>query len=209
MTVTGESDVILSVNPAFTAVTGCPAIEVTGRPASLLDAGHHDADFHARVRNEWATHGRWKVETWARQRDATVSLVRLPVTAIGAALNMPGRRVSVFRDVTERWRNSEQLRHLAFHDPLIDLPSRILLLERLGQLIGQTESEHRSVAVIFLDLDRFKAVDDTLGSAIGDRLLKTVTADLQALVRHTDTVARPGGDEFVILLDNPAGHNGV
>ena len=204
--VTDESDVILSVNPAFTAVTGYPAVEVIGRPTSLLDAGRHDAAFHAQVRSELATHGRWKGETWARQRDGNVFLAWRAVTAISTAPGTPARRVSVFSDVTERWRSNERLRHLAFHDPLTELPNRMLLLERLGQLIGQTEREQRCVAVIFLDLDRFKAVNDTLGHAIGDHLLKAVAADLLALVRNSDTVARMGGDEFVVVLDNPVGH---
>jgi diguanylate cyclase (GGDEF)-like protein/PAS domain S-box-containing protein len=207
--VTDETDLILSVNPAFTAVTGYPAADVVGRPASLLDAGRHDDAFHAEMRSELATHGRWKGETWARQRDGSVFLVWQAVTAISAAPGTPGRRVSVFSDVTERWRSSERLRHLAFHDPLTDLPNRMLLLERLGQLIGQTEREDRNAAVIFLDLDRFKVVNDTLGHAVGDRLLKAVATDLQALVRHSDTVARLGGDEFVILLDNAAGRDEV
>jgi diguanylate cyclase (GGDEF)-like protein/PAS domain S-box-containing protein len=207
--VTDDSDVILSVNPAFTAVTGYQAVDVVGRPASLLDAGRHDDAFHAQVRSELATHGRWRGETWTRHRDGNVFLLWQAVTEISGALGTPGRRVSVFSDVTERWRSSERLRHLAFHDPLTDLPNRMLLQERLGQLIGQTDREDRCVAVIFLDLDRFKAVNDTLGHAIGDRLLKDVAADLQALVRHTDTVARLGGDEFVALLDNPAGQDEV
>ena len=207
--VTDESDLILSVNPAFTAVTGYPAAEVVGRPASLLDAGRHDEAFHAEMRCELAAHGRWRGETWARQRDGNVFLVWQAVTAISAAPGTPGRRVSVFSDVTERWRSSERLRHLALHDPLTDLPNRMLLLERLGQLISQTEREDRNAAVIFLDLDRFKVVNDTLGHAVGDRLLKAVATDLQALVRHSDTVARLGGDEFVILLDNAAGREEV
>lgn len=207
--VTDETDLIMSVNPAFTAVTGYPAADVVGRPASLLDAGRHDAAFHAKMRSELATHGRWRGETWARQRDGNVFLVWQAVTAISAAPGAPGRRVSVFSDVTERWRSSERLRHLAFHDPLTDLPNRALLLERLGQLIVKAEREDRNAAVIFLDLDRFKVVNDTLGHAVGDRLLKAVATDLQALVRHSDTVARLGGDEFVILLDNAAGRDEV
>ena len=207
--VTDESDVILSVNPAFTVVTGYPAIDVIGQPASLLDAGRHDDAFHAQMRSELATHGRWKGESWARQRDGNVFLVWRAVTAISGVPGTPGRRVSVFSDVTERWHSNERLRHLAFHDPLTDLPNRMLLLERLSQLVGQNERDKRCVAVIFLDLDRFKAVNDTLGHAIGDRLLKAVATDLLALVRHSDTVARLGGDEFVVVLDNPAGHDEV
>jgi diguanylate cyclase (GGDEF)-like protein/PAS domain S-box-containing protein len=207
--VTDESETILSVNPAFTAITGYPAVDVVGRPASLLEAARNDAGFRASVRSVLNTQGSWKGETWARRRDGNVFLVWQAVTLIKAEPGAPGRRVSVFSDVTERWRSNERLRHLAFHDPLTDLPNRVLLLERLGQLLGQTEREARSVAVIFVDLDRFKAVNDTLGHAVGDRLLKAVAADLLTLVRHSDTVARLGGDEFVVLLDNPVGREEV
>ena len=207
--VTDESDHIVSVNPAFTAVTGYPAAEVIGWPASLLDAGRQEEALHAKVSNELALHGRWTGESWARQRDGSVFLVRHAVTAISAAPGMPARRVSVFSDVTERWRSSERMRHLAFHDPLTELPNRMLLLERLGQLIGHTGSEARNAAVIFIDLDRFKVVNDTLGHAVGDGLLKAVAGDLQALVRHSDTVARLGGDEFVILLDHVTGREEI
>lgn len=207
--VTDETDLILSVNPAFTAVTGYPAADVVGQPFSLLDAGLHDDAFHAQMRSELATHGRWKGETWARQPDGNVFLVWQAVTVISAAAGTPERRVSVFSDITERWRNSERMRHLAFHDPLTELPNRMLLLERLGQLISQNDREDRTAAVIFLDLDRFKAVNDTFGHVIGDHLLMAVATDLQALVRHSDTVARLGGDEFVILLENAAGRDDV
>lgn len=207
--VTDDLDVILSVNPAFTEVTGYPLSDVVGRPASLLHAGPTDPEFHAQVRNALAEHGRWRGETWARRRDGSVLLIWQAITSIGAVPGTPGRRVSVFSDVTERWHSSERLRRLAFHDPLTDLPNRALLMERLRQLIGQTERENRCIAVIFIDLDRFKAVNDTMGHAIGDRLLKMVAEDLSTLVRHSDTVARLGGDEFVVLLDNPAGHEEV
>ncbi len=100
-------------------------------------------------------------------------------------------------------------RHLALHDALTDLPNRALMTERLGQLLNLTKREKRSVAVMFLDLDRFKAVNDTYGHAVGDALLKAVATRLRSLVRETDTVARLGGDEFVILLDNPASDDEV
>ncbi|MCE2917460.1 MAG: diguanylate cyclase domain-containing protein [Rubrivivax sp.] len=207
--VTDEADLILSVNPAFTAVTGYSAAEVVGRHASLLHAGRRDDDLQAERRRALARQGHWKGEAWKRQRDGNVFLVSEDVTAIGAAPGAPGRRVSVFSDVTEHWRNNERLRHLAFHDPLTGLPNRMLLLERLGHLIDQADRESRNAAIAFLDLDRFKWVNDTLGHAMGDLLLKAVAKDLQALVRHSDTVARLGGDEFVVLLDNVAGRDEV
>jgi diguanylate cyclase (GGDEF)-like protein/PAS domain S-box-containing protein len=201
--VTDEFDVILSVNPAFTATTGYHAAESVGRPSSLLDAGRHDDAFHAAVKQELSARGRWKGETWARKHDGSIVLLWQAITAISAGPTAPLRLVSVFSDITERWRNDERLRHLAFHDPLTDLPNRSLLLERLGQLIDQTEREPRQVAVLFLDLDRFKAINDTLGHDVGDQLLKAVARVLQGTVRQSDTVARLGGDEFVVILDNP------
>jgi diguanylate cyclase (GGDEF)-like protein/PAS domain S-box-containing protein len=201
--VTDEFDIILSVNPAFTSVTGYQASDVIGRSSSLLDAGRHDDVFHAAVKQELVSRGRWKGETWARKQDGNVFLVWQAITAISASLTAPLRLVSVFSDITERWRNDERLRHLAFHDPLTDLPNRSLLLERLGQLIDQTEREPRQVAVLFLDLDRFKVVNDTLGHDVGDQLLKHVARVLLGLVRQSDTVARLGGDEFVVILDHP------
>ncbi len=207
--VTDESGVILSVNPAFTTITGYPANEAVGRPSSMLEAARPDEDFRATVKRELAAHGCWKGETWARRQDGDTFLVWQVVTAIRASLATPLRQVSVFSDITERWRNDERLRHLAFHDPLTDLPNRSLLLERLNQLISQAEREDRKVAVLFLDLDRFKAINDSLGHDVGDQLLKAVARAMQGLVRHADTVARLGGDEFVIVLDNPVSHDEV
>ena len=110
----------------------------------------------------------------------------------------------MFHDITDVWHKNEHIRHLAFHDPLTDLPNRSLLMERLERQIALGDREQRSMAVLFLDLDRFKFVNDNFGHDIGDDLLKSVAQKLQALVRHSDTVARLGGDEFVIKLNNPA-----
>lgn len=201
--VTDAQGLILSVNPAFTVITGYTAAQAIGQPANRLVAGRHDDAFHAQVQHELAVHGRWTGETWARRPDGSIYLVWQAVTVISAGPSVSQRQVSVFSDITERWHHNERLRHLAFHDPLTELPNRALLSERLAQLLGQTRREERSVAVMFLDLDRFKAVNDQLGHDVGDQLLKAVAADLLRLVRQVDTVARLGGDEFVIVLDNP------
>jgi len=125
------------------------------------------------------------------------------ITRIPGESEQDVRYVSVFNDMTERWHINESIRHLAFHDPLTDLPNRALMQERLGQLLSKTGREERHLAVMFLDLDRFKYVNDQLGHDVGDALLKAVARRLQLQIRQTDTLARLGGDEFVILLDNP------
>jgi diguanylate cyclase (GGDEF)-like protein len=111
--------------------------------------------------------------------------------------------VGVFSDITERWDKEQLVRHMALHDGLTGLPNRTLLMERLGQLIAMSRREPRRIALMFLDLDGFKKVNDTLGHAMGDEVLKTVATRLSGLLRNSDTVARLGGDEFVVLLDNP------
>jgi len=117
---------------------------------------------------------------------------------IHGATHEPVRYVSVFNDITEFWQKDERMRHLAFHDSLTNLPNRTLLMERLDHLLTMTEREQRNIAVMFLDLDGFKAVNDKLGHDIGDDLLKRVAQTLLAQVRHLDTVARLGGDEFLL-----------
>jgi len=198
--------VIQSVNPAFSQITGFPAQEAVGQTPRLLRSDRHDAAFHAAVWQQIAEQGQWKGEIWNRRKNGEVFLEWQTITKIAGEDGAASRYVSVFYDITEAWHVNEGNRHLAFHDALTKLPNRALLLERLERLIARIEREPRNLAVIFLDLDRFKAVNDTLGHAIGDELLVVVAQRLQALVRQSDTVARIGGDEFVLKLDHPANH---
>ena len=195
---------IISVNPAFTDITGYSAGEAIGRTAAILGPDQHNRDVDSAMAQELATNHRWTGESWARRKDGSAFRQWQSITTIDSAIDGSAHRVHVFNDVTERWQDDERNRYLAYHDPLTDLPNRALMTERLGQLLILTKREKRSVAVMLLDLDRFKAVNDTHGHAVGDALLKEVAARLRGLVRETDTVARLGGDEFVILLDNPA-----
>jgi diguanylate cyclase (GGDEF)-like protein/PAS domain S-box-containing protein len=193
---------IVSVNPAFTQITGYAAAEAVGQRLSLLSSTSNDTGFAAAMAQDLAQHKRWEGESWARRQDGSVfrQWQRVTTTLAGNAQ----RFVFVFNDVTERWHHEERTRRLALYDALTDLPNRTLLLERLGQLIASTAREERKVAVLFLDLDGFKAVNDTQGHEVGDEVLRAVASRLTRLVRKTDTVARLGGDEFVVLLDNPA-----
>ena len=200
---------ILSVNPAFTAITGYAAEEAIGQTVSLLKSDHHDREFFAGVLRALDKTGQWEGETWSRRKNGDLFLKWQTITTIRGAVDESVRYVTVFNDITARWQKDERIRHLALHDPLTDLPNRALLLERLGQLIGITEREPRSIALMFLDLDGFKAINDGLGHEAGDQMLRTVAKKLTGLMRQSDTVARLGGDEFVILLDNPANRNEI
>ncbi|MBK9392474.1 MAG: diguanylate cyclase [Uliginosibacterium sp.] len=200
---------ILSVNPAFTAITGYAAEEAIGQTVSLLKSDHHDREFFAGVLRALDETGLWEGETWSRRKNGDLFLKWQTITTIRGAVDESIRYVTVFNDITARWQKDERIRHLALHDPLTDLPNRALLLERVGQLIGITEREPRSIALMFLDLDGFKAINDGLGHEAGDQMLRAVAKKLTGLMRQSDTVARLGGDEFVILLDNPANRNEI
>ncbi|WP_395795339.1 diguanylate cyclase domain-containing protein [Aquimonas sp.] len=195
---------ILSINPAFTAITGYTAGEAVGQTVSNLRSDHHDRTNFAEVSRKLIETGQWEGETWSRRKNGDTFLKRQTITTIRSDIDEPVRYVTVFNDITERWQKDERLRHLALHDPLTDLPNRTLLLERLSQLIGITDRETRGIALLFLDLDGFKEVNDRFGHEAGDQMLHSVAKKLTGLVRHSDTVARLGGDEFLILLDNPA-----
>lgn len=201
--VTDAAGIMLSVNPAFTEITGYSAAEAIGQTPLLLKSSHHNQEFHAAFWQDFRTKGKWEGEIWNRRKNGEIYLVRQSSTAIRGENDEAIRYVSVFNDITEFWRKDERIRHLAFHDSLTDLPNRSLLEERLSRMIGMAGRDQRNIAIMFLDLDGFKNVNDNLGHDIGDALLVLVAKKLQTQLRQVDTVARIGGDEFVILLDNP------
>lgn len=207
--VTDAKGIILSVNPAFAAITGYSGCEVIGQVADMLESDRHDDLCHAEMARAIAADGRWEGEKWHRRKDGAIFLAWQSTTIIGSAVDDPVRHVSIFNDISELWKKNENTRYLAFHDSLTGLPNRSLLMDRMAQLIARTDRGQCHVAVLFLDLDGFKAVNDTLGHETGDDLLILVATRLLAQVRQADTVARLGGDEFVVMLDNPAGSDEV
>ena len=193
---------ILSVNPAFTAITGYSAEEAVGQTPHLLKSSHHEPEFFAEMWRSLTETGHWQGEIWNRRKNGELFLKRGTISMIPDAAGNPSRYVSIFSDCTEAWQKDEHTRYLAFHDALTGLANRTLLQDRLGHALALAQREERRMALMFLDLDGFKQVNDRYGHDIGDDLLKHVAQVLQSLVRETDTVARMGGDEFVVLIEN-------
>jgi len=200
---------VVMVNPAFTALTGYPAHEVVGGDAGLLRSDRHDTAFYASILFHLRTKKLWRGEVWTRRKNGTVFLGQLSLSAIADEAGNIVQYVGVCSDITARWDTEQQVRYMAFHDGLTGLPNRTLLMERLGQLVAMAGRESRRVALLFLDLDGFKNVNDTWGHDVGDQVLKTIANRLHGLLRSSDTVARLGGDEFVLMLDNPESHESV
>ena len=192
---------ILRVNNAFTRITGYSAEEVIGKNPSLLHSGHHDDMFYAEMWSSINSTGAWDGEIWNRRKNGEIYPEHLTITAVKDAAGLVVNYVGTLTDITQSKAASEEIKNLAFFDPLTQLPNRRLLIDRLNQaLASSTRSGHRG-ALLFMDLDHFKNLNDSLGHDIGDLLLQQVAARLVTCVRECDTVARIGGDEFVVLLE--------
>ncbi|WP_018413280.1 EAL domain-containing protein [Methyloversatilis thermotolerans] len=200
MMITDAHSVILRVNKAFTGITGFPPEEAIGQSTRLLSSGRHD---HAFYRAMWAalhTQGAWEGEIWNRRRNGEVFPERLSISAVRNAQGLITHFVAAFTDITFSKAAEDEIRRLAFFDPLTGLPNRRLLSDRLGQAMAHSARNNQHGALMFIDLDDFKNVNDLLGHHNGDLLLQKAAGRLRDLVRESDTVARFGGDEFVVLL---------
>jgi diguanylate cyclase (GGDEF)-like protein/PAS domain S-box-containing protein len=206
--VTDHRGRIISVNPAFTEITGYGADEVIGKNPRVLKSDHHDAAFYKDLWQTVLRFGLWHGELWNRRKGGQAYLERLTINMVRSVDGKPLSYVGVFSDVTEARRDDERMRHLALHDPLTELPNRYLLRDRIDHAIGVARRECTRLALLFIDLDHFKEVNDNHGHEIGDQVLKEIAGRLRSSLRDTDTVARLGGDEFVALLENVDGPQG-
>jgi diguanylate cyclase (GGDEF)-like protein/PAS domain S-box-containing protein len=187
--VTDARSVILRVNPAFSEITGYPADEVVGRTPAVLKSNRHDTAFYRAMWAELQAKGVWQGEIVNRRRSGETYPEWLTITAVKDATGAATHYVGVFQDITARKTAEEEIRNLAFYDPLTHLPNRRLLLDRLQQAVAASSRNGRYGALLFLDLDNFKTLNDSLGHDIGDRLLIEVAGRLHACVREGDTVA--------------------
>jgi len=206
MTITNADKVILRVNRAFTEINGYSAEEAVGQTPKLLSSGRHDAAFYAAMWKSVERTGTWQGEIWNRRKNGEVFPEWLTVTVVKDDAGLTTHYVGTFSDISLRKAAEEQINTLAFYDPLTRLPNRRLLMDRLEQAMAVGARHRRKGALLFIDLDNFKEINDTLGHYLGDGLLQQVAKRLVACVREVDTVARLGGDEFVVLLENLSEH---
>lgn len=200
--VTDERGRIISINPAFQLVTGYSEEEILGKNPSILQSGVHDSTFYKDLWNSIKVKGHWKGEIWNKRKNGDLYPEWLTISTIKDELGNVTNFVGIFSDITDRKEAEEQLRRLAHFDSLTGVANRYSLNQHLHNLILTAEKYEQQLAVLFLDLDRFKHINDTLGHNYGDMLLKSVSGRLKSLVRNKDMIARLGGDEFVIALPN-------
>jgi len=203
--VTDSDALVLSVNPAFSQITGYSAEEMVGRNAGALRSYRHDEDFYREMERALLRQGRWEGELWNRRKDGEAFLERVSINAVKDKEGHVTHYVQVFNDITEARRKDDHIRHMAFHDALTGLPNRALLEDRLEQRILTARRVNARFGLLFFDLDRFKAVNDTIGHNVGDFLLNEVAHRVRASIRGADTLARLGSDEFVVLMSE-VGH---
>jgi diguanylate cyclase (GGDEF)-like protein/PAS domain S-box-containing protein len=201
MFVTDANSTILRVNRPFTAITGYTAQEAIGQTPALLKSGQHGQAFYDAMWSTLATEGAWRGEIFNRRKNGAIFPEWLTITAVKADDGQVTHYVCTLTDNTQRKTDEQAIRQLAFYDGLTRLPNRRLLMDRLQQALASSLRKQNQGAVMFIDLDNFKLVNDTLGHHLGDLLLQDVAHRLQAAVRESDTVARLGGDEFVVMLE--------
>jgi diguanylate cyclase (GGDEF)-like protein/PAS domain S-box-containing protein len=192
---------IVAVNRAFTEITGYGQEELTGQSSAILDSGRHDAQFYEAMWRTIRDEGRWQGEIWSRRENGDIYPEWLNISEVRNGSGRVTHYVAVFSDISAMKESEARLDHIAHHDPLTNLPNRLLLHARMEQALAKARRSNTLMAVMFLDLDYFKKINDTMGHPIGDQLLQEVAARLRNCVREVDTVSRLGGDEFTILLE--------
>ena len=202
MMITDPSGVILRVNPAFTRLTGYSAAEAIGQTPALLSSGRHGPLFYQRLWDSLKEKGYWQGEVWNKRKNGQIYAEMLSITAIITPDHRLTHYVGSFTDITENKEAEAEIHRLAYYDALTRLPNRRLLQDRITQAIVAVARSRRYGAIFLIDLDHFKTLNDTRGHDVGDLLLVKIAQRLRATVREGDTVARQGGDEFVVLLED-------
>jgi diguanylate cyclase (GGDEF)-like protein/PAS domain S-box-containing protein len=202
MVITDPKGIILRVNPAFTRLTGYRPEEAIEQTMALLKSGRHDSLFYQRMWKSLQEKGHWQGEIWNKRKNAQIYAEMLTITAILTPDRGVIYYVGSFTDITDDKEAEAEIHRLAYYDPLTRLPNRRLLQDRLHQALAATSRSGQYGAMFFIDVDNFKALNDTRGHGVGDLLLIEVAQRLRGMLREGDTVARQGGDEFVVLLED-------
>lgn len=193
---------IICVNPAFTAISGYTSEEAVGRNPGFAKSGRHDQVFYQAMWDALEKTGQWRGEIWDRRKNGSIYPKYLTINAVRDESGKAVNYVGIFSDISELKQMQDQLKQLAYYDVLTGLPNRMSLREQLKYEISRAQRNNQAFAVLFIDLDEFKYVNDSYGHSAGDQLLVEVARRLQGCVRLTDTVARLGGDEFMVILEN-------
>ena len=198
--VTDENNLIVDVNPAFTRITGYTRDEAIGRNPKFMQSGRHDKEFYRQMWQSLLDEGHWQGEIWDRHKDGGVYVKTTNIVVLRHKDGSVYRYVAQFSDITAKKEKDELIHWQANYDPLTNLPNRRLFQDRLGQAIKMAHRTKFPVALLFIDLDHFKEINDNLGHANGDALLMDVARRISGCVREADTVSRLGGDEFTVIL---------
>jgi diguanylate cyclase (GGDEF)-like protein/PAS domain S-box-containing protein len=207
MMVTDANCIILRINKAFTKITGYEAAEVIGKTPKFLNSGKQNKAFYTAMWESIVSQGIWEGEVYNRRKNGEIYITKLSVSEVKDSVGVITNYVSIHTDITSSKAAADTIEMLAYYDSLTQLPNRRLLLDKLNQALGASSRSGQRGALVFLDLDNFKSLNDTLGHSFGDLLLQQVAARLTASVRRNDTVSRIGGDEFVILLESLSGNS--
>jgi diguanylate cyclase (GGDEF)-like protein/PAS domain S-box-containing protein len=198
--VTSANGIIIDVNRAFTRITGYDRDDVLGQNPHLLSSGRQSKEFYAAMWTNLQQQGFWEGEVWNRRKDGVVYAALQTISAVRNDRGGVRQYVALFSDITTLKTHENELERIAHFDVLTDLPNRVLLADRLRQGMAQAQRRGKLLAVVFLDLDGFKTINDTHGHAAGDHLLIALAARMKQALREGDTLARIGGDEFVAVL---------
>jgi diguanylate cyclase (GGDEF)-like protein/PAS domain S-box-containing protein len=200
ISITDPQGIIIDVNEAFCDITGYSRAEVIGQNPRILQSGRHDAAFYQAMWNSLIQEGHWTGEVWNRRKNGDLLAELLTISAVKAENGQLLHYLALFSDISAQKAHEKQLEHIAHFDSLTNLPNRVLLADRLHQAMSLAQRRNQLLAVVYLDLDGFKDVNDTYGHDVGDQLLLLLALRMQHALRESDTIARLGGDEFVAVL---------